>query len=908
MTLQFSFDEKIMWESNNSSELEHFIDLYSEFIDDTDSFRYVFHLMNVPADLTGLFSTMSALTKVIPIFVNNCANDSDRDRLTALSKTFSGILAHKSLVDFDSRFEREHLSSYSTHKFCKSRPVFSALLTFDCFYESNSSGKLFNEYLLSTYLLASIICWGLLKIHRREHLSLSVRTLITDESFNLDYPAIMAGIDTSTEGENSLSRFIRSFDKNLLNNNAEETYLPEVTDKHIAHFANIYKLFDNDIKTHDRPGNRGPKKSYSRRKKSVKRTVIETDPNDSLPSYSLLTTINASPQQLESISKIEKITPLAMPLSDILEKNESIEIEFESISVINKKGESEIIASNPTTLSDPLSRRHQTKNIANAITSRNQGLPNQWDQLNRFDLYHLIQSTLLLEDDKSFSIDANDIPFDFLKTIILLCLTTGRTLEQLQTTKYLYEPPSETNVTQGYSYFYIKMGRNNEVEKSEFIFSADLIEPDKTQSASDLYYKTERYLHLTPPVWLTKRIDKYKDFEINQSYSKSFLLKKIRITELQKEVSKFLSKVNKKNPGCRLTLTRICHVLWQRCTQMTGVDVVEASYLMGAEHILSATPLYYTLLDTGRLKNVYSQVWYQFEEEINEEARAHAQAPLFSSTSQLSLPALTSIFEYVGSKKTPKLATIKMLTSTLIDKLQNPTEDASNYQLLVDKHNYFTLYCYYFFAYASGYRAVRDPFPDLRLWNRRSQFICIADKTAEDGYNARLVYLPDKCSEQLNTYVSYLSRFNERLALCFPDTYKELLHQSEVWTELPAKIGNHKRVKYDANRISPLFLIVEGQWHRLSPQNIKSFVEEFYNVPANVHRHYVRSKLVESQCPTEVINAFMGHWVNGLEPLGMYSSLSLQAYSKQLSIYMPGILKACGFKVINEYGVEEIKR
>lgn len=42
-------------------------------------------------------------------------------------------------------------------------------------------------------------------------------------------------------------------------------------------------------------------------------------------------------------------------------------------------------------------------------------------------------------------------------------------------------------------------------------------------------------------------------------------------------------------------------------------------------------------------------------------------------------------------------------------------------------------------------------------------------------------------------------------------------------------------------------------------------------LPANIDRHYLRSKLSQLECPAEMIDYFMGHWERGEEPYHRHS-------------------------------------
>lgn len=65
-------------------------------------------------------------------------------------------------------------------------------------------------------------------------------------------------------------------------------------------------------------------------------------------------------------------------------------------------------------------------------------------------------------------------------------------------------------------------------------------------------------------------------------------------------------------------------------------------------------------------------------------------------------------------------------------------------------------------------------------------------------------------------------------------------------------------------------------------------------IKPNTHRRFLRTELIERRCPPEVIDAFLGHWQQGEEPYGPFSSFSARSYVETLRTYLEPLLAEIG--------------
>lgn len=181
-------------------------------------------------------------------------------------------------------------------------------------------------------------------------------------------------------------------------------------------------------------------------------------------------------------------------------------------------------------------------------------------------------------------------------------------------------------------------------------------------------------------------------------------------------------------------------------------------------------------------------------------------------------------------------------------------------------HNAYCIYTATWLCQATAMRAAIDPWPefvDLELG------LCVIDdKCISAGYMTRLGYLPRQLRQQLRNFQDHCVAVEHML------------------------VG--KRHRHD----SAMFYLIDEQF-RCSPLRPKDITTDGeLVVPANALRRYMRSKLMDSGVPGEFINAYLGHWENGMEPFDAHSSLAPMSLLDTLAPTLEHVDQSLGWRAI----------
>ncbi len=332
------------------------------------------------------------------------------------------------------------------------------------------------------------------------------------------------------------------------------------------------------------------------------------------------------------------------------------------------------------------------------------------------------------------------------------------------------------------------------------------------------------------------------------------LFHKNATAKYKKEISKLLKKMPE---GSRVTLTRISHFLFNLLIDQTGGDLTSACLITAKHHFLGRTSLYYATYDRSKLVNTYVKAVKTYCELINLEC--HSQ--LFD------IPTLNPKQEniWVGSDFCPTTKSVQNLVSHL--KLQiTKRPKTNNLKNIIKYHNAFTIYTQQMIAYATGIRAIKNPFANQDDIDWHSGLASISDKDDEHLYHSRIAWLPEVVIKQLEHFIQHR---------------KLIIQQAK-------KIDKGLRTSD-----LPFFFLLNEDFEPLDlkPSSLSPYLNTVFPLPANVNRRYVRSQLAGKGCPVEIIQCFMGHWARGEEPWSKHSSFSFAEYLRQIRKFIPPILK-----------------
>ena len=535
----------------------------------------------------------------------------------------------------------------------------------------------------------------------------------------------------------------------------------------------------------------------------------------------------------------------------------------------------------------PIAHIRRTKNKHHAVVMSNQILPHQWGRLSLYELaiFHDTLQRLFTDNNSRISCDFGE-------------KVTNRELAILLTV--MYWTSNELSTVIQYRFCEARKNLPKSLEKNKpndfrFVYESEewvhsSVRPSyKTplkQKSKPFLNDTNNIIVLTIQSDISQILRQYVLASLDETNKiwRSKELFKGELEDYQQALSSFLKQLNTKF-NLRLTQKRIADDLFYRLYQTSG-DLVEAMLITGREHYLGMVPLHYSSPSLLRLQTVYTETCQLIEKIINQSLDKMAPSVL-SNPKRLSAEQIRQ--KYAGGRHyLIKGAVTKLLNGEngLISRFNEALKFTGFSDYLVNLHNEYTLYVTEMLGFSTGYRAIRDPLDSLNQIDWQTGFACISDKDDLDYYNARLVWIPPLVLEQLRLYQQHSQLLAERLILINPELAINLLTHGEYSNSLPF-----------------LFLLEpNGDFLHLRPSEIQKKLQEIFPVPVNVNRSYLRNRLRELNCPGEMVNYFLGHWENGEEPFGLYSTLSPNAYKQAFAPLLEQLLKEDGWRLIEGFG------
>jgi hypothetical protein len=300
-------------------------------------------------------------------------------------------------------------------------------------------------------------------------------------------------------------------------------------------------------------------------------------------------------------------------------------------------------------------------------------------------------------------------------------------------------------------------------------------------------------------------------------------------------------------PDGRVTLAKLQSHLWLHMVEETG-DPALATCATGARDPQSEVRLFYTTPSLDHLAAHYERV----------------TCALVTPDSPQATPPVRGLA--VGARLCPTIEAIRRAMQDLwadIDATRNPLDRKT----FVAHHNLATLYVLQHFAYATSCRAIVTPYLDIDEIDGERRLAYLDDKDDDSKRKTRLVWIPDRLYEDMQAYREHLMALRMQLA------------------NLPAPM-----------RAEPCFFLDERMEPMLArPKIIETFLQRYLPVRANTHRRFLRTELLERGCPAEVVDAFLGHWQQGEEPYGPYSSFAVSRFVDVLMRHLEPLLEEIGF-------------
>lgn len=332
----------------------------------------------------------------------------------------------------------------------------------------------------------------------------------------------------------------------------------------------------------------------------------------------------------------------------------------------------------------------------------------------------------------------------------------------------------------------------------------------------------------------------------------------------------------------RLTVSKIKRLFEQSFLKISD-DQAEYSYITGERINHSLASAHYFYVTPANLHTTHTFVINQI---LSYASQSNGLKPV-----QASLDLIDSQNLYaIGSK----LVLNSELIQHYVKSMKQIVADSGRNKTIIQKHNYFVFYCIKLLAYATGYRAVGDPFDHISQLNRELGLMVISDKDFDDHFHTRVVPVSNLVLKQLSLYDDHLKQLKKHLG-AYPTLLKQL-------RQIQSKS------KPNENESSPPYLFFLTEKMRIlsiSPKSIKSLIPLKWHMPDNINRHYLRSEIVslsksniKLSVSSECLDYFMGHWGTGEEPFNKHAMVSPMSIKVEIQPIIDQILSRDGWTAI----------
>jgi len=341
------------------------------------------------------------------------------------------------------------------------------------------------------------------------------------------------------------------------------------------------------------------------------------------------------------------------------------------------------------------------------------------------------------------------------------------------------------------------------------------------------------------------------------------------------ECQEYISFINARY-NTELTTKRLTSFMGKNLIRHPSGDVAISLLITGNsahDHVKSKPShpkAYYTSINTADLQNIYSSTCDYLSKTIFKGIQQSLEPITFCHDHSL----------YMGTPLRAKDGAVKSLVITLKNKISDlrPCKDATPQQI-AQFHTAYTVYTALYINFVIALRATRNPALLDDQIDPKTGFAIIKDKDRGDNQNCRRVLIPKQCRIHLDYYHQHISNF-----------YSALHNYSPSLLRLFPRL-QPGRTRYYFTMGDDLKIVL------LRPSNLEKILHNHhFPLPVNWSRHYLRSKLLERNCPRECINALLGHDEQGQEPWTRLTLFHPEEYINSLSHHLVDILKDDGWE------------
>lgn len=335
----------------------------------------------------------------------------------------------------------------------------------------------------------------------------------------------------------------------------------------------------------------------------------------------------------------------------------------------------------------------------------------------------------------------------------------------------------------------------------------------------------------------------------------------------------------------RITMSRVANALFLTVMDQCG-DKALACMTLARPHRLGDTQLHYTNTRSDQLRMFYTEACRTISgraiDELKEIDKNPASPPRLND-------ALKLVDEAIGCPIRPTEQSIARIAKELGNAVDRQRLMPWTENFLIDYSNLYTAYVVFQLQQLTGLRAVVNLLPSLGHIDFDSKLILASDKDDYTAFNTRLVPLPNVLLNQLRFYLSHRRTVLSRLSLI-----------------IPAEVANQRIAKPK----NGLFFLLENDGKRIkvlptAPSAIYAIIRQqapWFGLPENCQRARIRSRLLELHCPSQWIDALLGHWVRGEEPWHRFSTTSLKRVCNGVRKHIESIATADGWRALRGLG------
>lgn len=527
---------------------------------------------------------------------------------------------------------------------------------------------------------------------------------------------------------------------------------------------------------------------------------------------------------------------------------------------------------------DPRMHRRRQRGVLNGILRQAQQLPSHWAMPTDYEVEQLIQAISSPQGIDAMVRARNSELFP----LLAIMLWTGRTIAAISemlifSSKNEYEKRSDLPMAYLVEERLIALPINTPERKRgiDKVDQALLRDPRVNGQISS----TQSVIYITLPEQATCLIQDYvQNIRLYQPTKKRKLNRFFReeVGRNTDEIILFLNALNKTSHS-RWTILRISSVMSAALMQITG-DVVNVYLITQREWSHAKVSAHYQSTNCAKLQQMVFLAHKQITCRLQQISGDELISPSFKNTNS-----------HIGSPYAISDRLVNELCAHLKGVLRGALRLPLNFSNLCRIHNVYVAYIVHWLGFVSGYRAIRDPLADPLQLDRQTGLLVISDKDDQHYHHTRIVPLPLKFVEQLNWYIEHLQTLSNKLHQhpSLQAKIKKLIVRFSMPTQ--AEIQTELELPF-------LFFIKEnGRTASVSPKTLKAYNPT--TLPANIDRHYLRSKLSQLECPAEMIDYFMGHWERGEEPYHRHSLTSPLLIACGLTPYLDQISDQLGWTV-----------